>query len=152
MVPFALFNVNNRRTVASKFDPSQCQMTTRLGFHMSVSVCLSGCCCGAPLLKMIGIYGIFDSHHECNICKKSFSVGIETLLKALNAADRRTISRSVPRSKNEIALFYFSLTAAHFADGPQDLVPAMLLGDSQPAARSAFKRASVVAVQATPCP
>ena len=57
----------------------------------------------------------FDSHHECNICKKSClemaSVGIETLLKAiLERTDRRTISRNRSGQslavKIEIALFY----------------------------------------------
>ena len=61
------------------------------------------------------LWYFFDSHHECNICKKSClemaSVGIETLLKAiLERTDRRTISRNRSGQslavKIEIALFY----------------------------------------------
>ena len=88
-------------------------MTISVGLDLSHECRLSACLSAAE--EMIGIYGIFDSHHECNICQKSClemaSVGIETLLKAiLERTDRRTISRNRSghslAEKVEIALFY----------------------------------------------
>ena len=82
------------------------------------TVCLPVCCCGAPLLKMIGINGISDSHPECNICKESClevaSVGIETLDRSSAFVGCCKMARTISRNRSgqslaakiKSALFY----------------------------------------------